>query len=675
MFAVLLILMAAFAMAVLFDRKLHETLAPAVFFTTLVVYVFALVLPLDVAVWICAGTLVLFVIVRTANRIRKRRFRSMSRLLAILTRRHRRSLCCELRSDAALAVTIEDRDISSSSNDALQVFCCKRITALPLLSIFFVVCLTFCVMFSNRMVFYYDDLSYWGLYTKNIFCIDKLPHLFENCSVDYKDYTPIIQIFQYIAMFGRRTFSEPAMFRANVCLIYILLLPLLFGLEDKEQTIRQKVITGVMYVIFPHILTSQFYYRLGVDLFLALSFGYALFYIFEINISLKKAPEEKQELFGNEAFRLTVLALCLAFLALVKSSGIVLCILALIMFFVRQILTDKKPAAVVKTAGLAVFSFSSYLSWQLFLRYSWNNGYLSNRVKDGIMGGGLKLPEYTGEVIVNYIRHFFTYPLTRNTIGITAFLITVFVVAVYVLCSKTKDRNVLFISSMAGLLVFAAAHLSMYLFVFDEWEAHGLLEFDRYITQYLGGVFFVSCCMLLGEVRDGNGDGDGHEKKIKMLMYTAVMVFIALLPYKDMKYLLPPGYASMTEDYKQMSENAQIEWDASGIMELGISHDGTGRITVVADVWDETTQFIEYNAVPQPIDSFVNVPAIDPGDINSFIENHLEAYVYVAKNAKEAYKGDWNETAELTEDGQSLVSGGLYRVERSNDDKTLVLIR
>ena len=75
MFAVLLILMAAFVMAVLFERKLHETLAPAVFFTTLVVYVFALVLPLDVAVWICAGVFVFVILLeigRTSDRIKQK---------------------------------------------------------------------------------------------------------------------------------------------------------------------------------------------------------------------------------------------------------------------------------------------------------------------------------------------------------------------------------------------------------------------------------------------------------------------------------------------------------------------------------------------------------------------------------------------------------------------------
>ena len=630
MFAVLLIFIAALAMAVIFNRKLHETLPPAVFFTVLTVYVLALLMPLNIAVWICSVVVIFLFMVSFA--LRKRR-----------------------------------------DNMRLQqkTWVCTKSPIMILL----LISVLFCVLLSNRMVFYYDDLSYWGLYTKNIFCINKLPHLFENCSVDYKDYTPIIQIFQYIAMFGRRTFSEPTMFRANVCLIYILLLPMFSGIEDKDSPVSIRVITGVLYVIFPHILTSQFYYRLGVDLFLALTFGYSMIYVFDMGKLSGRAPDDKKMHGTDEVFRIMVLSFSLAFLALIKSSGIVLCIFAIIMFFVREIMTDKKTFALLKMLIIADFSLGSYLSWQLFLRYSWNNGYLGNRVKDGIMGGGLKLPDYTKEVAIDYIRHYFMYPLTRNTVGITAFLITIFVIAVYAFCRKTKDRTALFICSMVGLIVFSIAHLSMYLFVFDEWEALGLLEFDRYITQYLGGVFMVSCCVLLGEVRGRNGSEDGPEKKIKVLMYAATVVFILLLPYKDMKYLFPTGYASMTEEYKQMSANAQREWDASGIAELGLTHDGTARISVVTDAWDETTQFIEYNAVPQPIDIFINVPAIDPGDLDSFIENHMEAYIYVTENAMKAYKGDWNETAELTESGQSLVPGGLYRVNRINDDKTLVPIR
>ena len=92
-------------------------------------------------------------------------------------------------------------------------------------------------------------------------------------------------------------------------------------------------------------------------------------------------------------------------------------------------------------AVLAAFSFGSYFSWQLFLRRSWNNGYLSNRVKDGIKGGGFSLPSYTGEVIRNYVNHFFTYPLTRNRFGVTAFLLVIFIVAVYAVNIVNSRRS------------------------------------------------------------------------------------------------------------------------------------------------------------------------------------------------------------------------------------------
>ena len=59
MIAILMIVAGAVALCMIFNRKLHETLPPAVFIVTLAVYLFALVLPLNVSVWIVAGLLLL----------------------------------------------------------------------------------------------------------------------------------------------------------------------------------------------------------------------------------------------------------------------------------------------------------------------------------------------------------------------------------------------------------------------------------------------------------------------------------------------------------------------------------------------------------------------------------------------------------------------------------------
>ncbi len=635
MMAIVLVTALAFATALAFNRRITETLPVATFVAALSVYVFALFLPLNISTWICFG------------------------ISVVVT---------------AVIVVVKAHE-STVQGTGISIF------------IFVVISLIMCILVSGHRVFYYDDLSYWGLYTKNIFSINRLPQLFENCSIDYKDYTPIVQILQYIAMFGRSTFSETVMFQTNVCFIYIMLLPILsMAFKPQDCSLNEvkteektgvtaklpRIAAVVMYVIFPHILTAQFYYRLGVDLFLALVFGYILFYIFVFEANDRQSGW----------FRIIAITCALSYLALIKTSGIVLCILALIMLVVNEIGDTKNKStggtakyAAGKIGLAAIFAFGSYYSWQLFLKYSWNNGYLSNRVKDGIMGGSFSFPEYTKEVVINYIRHFFTYPLTRNKIGVTAFILVVFIVLVHILAARKQGPGSvirLFVSSMIGLVVFCIAHLSMYLFVFDEWEAHGLLEFDRYITQYLGGVFFLYVCILIR-----NAFSDKWKNTNKVLLCASTVVFAALLPYADMRqYLISSNYEqAFEEEYGELSRNAESEWKESGIADLGLPLDGTARITLVADAWDETTQFLEYTAVPRPFNNLINTPAVDAGDITGFIEDHCEEYVYIARNASAAYPGSWSETVTLNVDNSPLNPGCLYKVEKTSEGKYLIIVR
>ncbi len=640
--AILLIIATATVAAVLFDKRIHETLPVSTFIVTLGVYALALILPINAAVWICAVLVTVAVITAVV-------------------------LCL-------------------INNVSGRIGSCMKDDVSPL-AILMISCLTFCILMSHHHAFFYDDLSYWALYTKNIFEIGKLPHLYENCSVYYKDYTPIIQIVQYLAMFGQKTFDESGMFQTNVCLIYIFTLPLLNPLCNRKSGRLIGILATVFYVIFPHILTSQFYYRLGVDLLLALVFGYALYCIWmPDNMEYGSDGSDAPNSLGlTNIFRITAIILSLAFLALIKTSGIVLCIFAIIFFVIRELsaASDPKKSIWFKTGAITIFTLGSYYSWKLFLRFSWNRGYLSDRVSDA-GGGALHFPEYTLQVVKNYIIHFFTYPLTRNRIGVTAFVLVVFICLVYRFASKQgydqRSQKQLLICSLAGLLLFCLAHLSMYLFVFDDWEAYGLLEFDRYITQYLGGIFFVYVCLLLnvpdtrGQSREGAGKNSLPGEVI--LTCISLAVFIILLPYADIRqYLIPSNYDAMYKDsYQDTVLSVEAEWMRAGLAEMNLPHDGSAKLTVVADEWDESTQFLEYTAVPQPFNRMVNVPAVEPGELAGFIMDFVDEYVYVAENAKGSYQGDWQETAQITSDGMELEPGAVYYVDRSNDDKTLVRI-
>lgn len=656
MIALLLVVVAAFAASLIFDRMIHETLPVAVFAVTLGVYAFALFLPLTTSVYLC------ILIVLAAGAVA---YIFSKKALSLVSTRHDTRLVGNLakyqRAPILFVEHIRTHTLSVS------------------LLILVIVCVPLCILMYNRHVFFYDDLSYWALYTKNIFCIDRLPTLYENCSVNYKDYTPIMQILQYIALFGRRTFSEPVMFMTNICFIYIMLLPILSVAEENDAGVPVRIAASVLYVIFPFILTTQFLYRLGVDLFIALVFGYSLYMIFV-------AKEDG-------VFRIVCLLCSLSFLSLIKTSGIVLSIFALIIFFVKELAERKRLQAVIYTAVFSVFSFGSYLSWQFFLRRSGNKGYLSDRIKTGVKEGSFSFPEYTGSVSANYIKHFFTYPLTRYSYGVTAFVLILFIVAAFIACRSisANARRVdtvdgyfedeacsmpVFITSLACFTIFCVSHLAMYLFVFDDWEAFGLLEYDRYITQFLGGLFMAYLCVLIScasaITRPGRGRG------VKTLLYLSAIAFVALLPYKDLvTFLIPSQYEAMySQNSAKLEEDSRNEWESSGIGELNLPHDGTARLTVITNEWDDYAQFFEYTAVPQPIDKFINVPGIDPEGINicMFVQNVAEEYVYVTENAPGSYKGDWSITSELTSDNAPLRGGALYKVSKVEDTKTLTAV-
>ena len=70
MAAILLTLIAALCACIIFSRKLHETIPPAVFTATLSVYLFALILPLNYAIFITTGiALILFILALIMTRV------------------------------------------------------------------------------------------------------------------------------------------------------------------------------------------------------------------------------------------------------------------------------------------------------------------------------------------------------------------------------------------------------------------------------------------------------------------------------------------------------------------------------------------------------------------------------------------------------------------------------
>ena len=546
----------------------------------------------------------------------------------------------------------------------------KQYVLTPQLLIYAITVTAVALLLSGHRVMHWDDLSYWGTYVKTLLALDKIPSGLENCTIDYKDYTPIQQILQYVILHKAGNFDEANLFRVNVIFLYTMLLPLLEKInfkksDDKYQWLKNALIIAT-YVLIPNMFSTQFYFKLGVDYLIAALFGYILCTI---------ADED-------ERFKELRIVTAGSYLALIKTSGVVLALFASVFYCVYRYEAKEQLANKVKhliTEFLVTFTLPilAFASWKVWGRISGNHGYLSDRVTANVAGLKIVLPEYSREVIAHYIKNVIIYPLTREKIGMTALLAIAVIAVIFHVLQKGSEREQrsrntrMHIFMCAGLFAFCCAHCYLYLAVFDEWEAHGLLEYDRYIIQYLGGVFIYYAWRMLRE------SSRKSRAARNLLPAGFVLLAVALFPYKSfVQYMIPANYSQYyVSQFKEFSDNAMAEWNEAkdSFEHLNWVPDEDLRVGFIADAWSDELEFLIYDMVPQPISFVFNTPAIEQGQLESFIRNQLFEknihYVYVMKNASASHADEWDESTRLlTADGEPLVPGCLYVSEEKNDN-------
>lgn len=526
------------------------------------------------------------------------------------------------------------------------------------------------VLFSAHKVMHWDDFSYWGIYAKNILTIDRLPKGIENCSIQYKDYPPIMQIVEYIFMHRRSTFNEADMFRINTCFMYVLMLPFLSHIEKREVSKISRVCMIILYVTFPHLISTQFYYKLGVDYLIAILLGYAIYAI----------TDDKE---GGEVFSLIRVILTSSFLALIKTSGGLMCVFIAIFYIAhkwseRDGMPNKIKYAINNLVKSFLIPFAFYLSWKLFGRLTDNHGYLSDRLGSSLTDLKIQFPDYTGEVLINYLKHFIAAPINRAAYGLSALLIALLIVIIYLV--RIDREKELSLMMAIGLVIFCIAHIYMYLFVFDDWEARDLLEYDRYIGQYLGGIFFY---YIYDIVSDWELNGCRLKLKFNPSLIVAIL-FVALFPYTQAaELLIPVNFENMyNASFAQIADNALTEYEEVEIKlnELDMKCDEEHRLALIGDAWSDEIQSLIFDMVPQPVTAVCNTPAIEEGNFVNFTRSLLErnniSYIYVTENGRDGYPGNWEtETSEITTDGLPLETGCFYKTVTSDGERRLQFIR
>ncbi|MCR5474056.1 MAG: hypothetical protein K6F28_02510 [Lachnospiraceae bacterium] len=416
-------------------------------------------------------------------------------------------------------------------------------------------------LYMHVSVYNWDDFHYWAIYAKNMYIIDGAPNGSFACT-EYKDYMRGIQFVYYFVFKIMGRFSEPAMFMVNNGLILTALMPFF---EKEKKDLPLYVCSVSCGIILPYLVMFQMVHCLGVDCIMTVFFGYGLYAVYD----------DKEDLFHYVRIGAVMCALTVT-----KTAGLVFATVILAVFLIKE--RRKLIPVITYAAPAALFAI-----WKVYCINKGNITYLHDIVEENLTGAsGHTLPSYAGSVTAEFLKSFFTFSLNDGPTGLTPVLILAVFVLVYVLWKEKKreDRYV-FAALIAGMVIYLVSVLYTYLFVFAEWEAKSLSSYDRYVSNYMGALLYISALALAG--------GKLVSRKT---FAAALIVSLATINYGFLYSQLSPS--AYEKGYEPEAARKADMCDQMGALVSSGPEAGQRVLVVMAGGDDDLRLYAQYGAVP-----------------------------------------------------------------------------
>lgn len=442
-------------LALLFRKKIEDTLAPAVHLVILLLYGAGLLgllrwgTPLVLALGLCSLAGVLW------YGIRKKQWAELGR----------------------------------------QLFC-------PGLVVFGAVVVGAMLLLRGRMLSQWDEFSHWGLVVKNMLVFDQMGNA-PGVTTYFEGYPPAAALLEYFfASLGRPALPEAYLYGAMDLWVAALLVGAMSGLAWKNW--KTVLLRGSVLFLLPLSFFEGMYHSIYVDGLLGLLFASAVLGWFR---------EEE-----HSGFSFLRLGLCLAALVLVKESGTGLAVAALLLAGAELLWrsrhaaqkTGRTPAQ--KAAAVLVLLFplaaclAAKLSWNWYLGATgageaWNtSGITASALWDALRG---KLLPYQVETLHAFGRALMdARELGQWTIPPVMYLVLLLAAGVLLIVRQaTKPQKQRMLLLQVGLavsgLVYTLGLLVLYLFTYSEYEAQQVASFSRYMGTLLLGWALIQAVLLL----------------------------------------------------------------------------------------------------------------------------------------------------------------------------------
>lgn len=410
----------------------------------------------------------------------------------------------------ALAVLLV-RKITSSRNEDDTTNLTDIFTHYCLTSgIYFLLICFGCMWLANRHganLYYFDEFSHWGQMTKELLRLDGYYTSSASTLMRHNEYPPIIPLWEAICCRLSGGFDGRYVYASLWILQLSMLLPFVdFAKDHKKVFTPASLVRLVALLVFSVLFinafddeTGGFFASLYADVPMAILGGVVLYESFTL---------------VNTPFAWAAFAIELAFLFLIKEASLFFVGLALLVVFLRIVLSKsfRTPQGQIGKSAwfyfvlVVVSCLAVYLSWKIWVYFA---DFDKSSIQFGSTLSGLlaiaagNMTDLQRDLMHNYfaaLGQTDIYPFLP--IRVTYWRGVIAVVGASLLFSviakkKPKDIAALLALEIGSSVLYVVFMLMMYFTGFTEWEMSILASFNRYMNTFSSVLFIFAFFYLL----------------------------------------------------------------------------------------------------------------------------------------------------------------------------------
>lgn len=526
--------------------------------------------------------------------------------------------------------------------------------------LFLVIIIYFFFLHSERQLLFWDEYQHWGIMPAEMLRLDGFYSQTPSRLYLHKDYPPFFSIVEMLwCYFNGGTYTEPDLYRALSIFSLALYIPVFKNLNIRKVKDWIKGIITLLIIVLANITISinlineniYFYNSIIIDWQMALLAAYCMYLAF----SFKEF----------DWFNIINLSISMMALVLTKQMGTPLCMLVMLLLFIKVIINRKqitKKQLLIYILFFIVLPILSYLSWSfikhvytvdIYSQFKISDISLSTLI-DIVNGIGGSVKEVTA--FNNFITKLLNGNLCRFPFEVSYFpyVIMIFIllfVIIYFFKKSLSESLSISLVYLFGSVAYAFAMLLTYVFMFGEIEGPGLSSFDRYMFSYLFMGFTLLVIIM----------SDLINSKDSVLYNVGLLVFVLLfVNYEDIYNL------NLNKEYKK-----DISTDYALIKEYNKKHFISGDSILVIDQWNKLDERNNENNVLK-YTYIVNNNQVDKIQLNDISKITLDDYIELLKNHVYLYtyavddyyiNNYWQQT---TEDW--LLNERLYKIEQFDNN-------